>query len=176
MPGEGARSLELPARAPEVGSEDREVPLHRLRTATTASTRWRGAGARGVLTRVHAGTWPVSQLSCLRTVPSRARNPRRAGRGPSVFAPASDSRLWSKRVKNRALSRTAQGAGRSPVASNKRNRGSGTRAAGWTNLSGCNPGAHSLRLLVFIRCTGALTSPRPGCWPRAHTQIGRAHV
>lgn len=33
----------------------------------------------------------------------------------------------------------------------RRNRGSRTRATGWTNLSDCDPGAHSLSLLVFVR-------------------------
>lgn len=68
---------------------------------------------------VHAGTLQVSQLSCLRTLPSQALNSLRARRGPSVFAPASDSSLWRKGLRNCVLSRTA---GRKTVTGGKKQK------------------------------------------------------
>lgn len=92
-------------------------------------------------------------------MPSQALNSRRARRGPSGFAPASDSRLWSQRVKNRGLG-ADPGARTVAVASHeRRNRGSRT-CHRLDNLSDCDPGAHSLSLLVFEIQTGALTGPR----------------
>lgn len=147
-----------------MGSENREVPLHSPEQPPLPLAQWHGFGAWGVSIRAFTrepGEEASSPARC--TLPSQALNTQGATMSPSTFAPASNSSLCKERLKNPRHSQGPKDAGQLPVAGNKRrNQGSRTRAALWTNLSVCNPGARRARQPVLLDTQGCA---QVGWWP-----------
>lgn len=168
----GRRGLQRRAVRPGsgCGSENREVPLYSAPTATTAGARWRGAGARSVLMGVYAGTWQVSLLSCLRTLPFQAVNSRGVRMGPSAFVSASNSSRGSKRVKN--LGPRSPADGQTQDSSRWQATKEGIRAPGQVPPAGLTSAAATQ---ARARCASGVLLATLVC-AQVHTPVGGPHL